>query len=256
MTDVGIVVALGIEAAPIRERLVDAVDLHPEGLRITIGRLGRVRVAVVAGGVGATAARRATRLLIDGHSPGKIVAAGLCGGLDPTLDFGGIVLADSVTTVPSGPCADPPRVRAVGRIPNERVSGYSRPMHRGRIVSTDRVVATIEEKRRLHASTGAAAVDMESWWIAEEAAAGGIEPLVVRVVCDTAGDTIPEDVAMLGGGTGARTVGAAVRLLFRRPSSVFDMAELREKAHAAAETLAAAIDALLRVESEPPESAP
>lgn len=247
--DVGVVVALGIEARPLRDRLVDATDFHPEGLRISVGRLGRIRAAVVAGGVGAEAARRATRLVIEGHRPARIVAAGLCGGLDPSLARSAIVVASSVVAWTGGADIVPPAPRSLGRPGAALLAKLPSPARVGLVASSGEVVGTTAGKRAVHEATGAVAVDMESWWIAEQAARAGIEPWVIRAVSDTADEAIPGDVAELGGGSSpARTAGAAMRLLWKRPSSIFDMAELRERAHVAADALADAISTLLQAD--------
>lgn len=247
--DVGVVTALALEALPLRERLADVVDFHPGGLRISLGRLGRTSVAVVAGGVGHTAARHATRLVIEGHRPARVVAAGLCGGLDSSLVRGQIVVAGSVTLSRSSPEGEPTGARSLGRPGSVSLDRLSAKPRVGLVVSTDRVVDTVAAKRHLHEATGAVAVDMESWWIAEESTRAGIEPWVIRVVSDTASESIPADVAGLGGSTNtARVAGAAIRVLWNRPSSLFDMAELRERAHRAAETLADTLATLLRTD--------
>jgi adenosylhomocysteine nucleosidase len=247
--DVGVVVALGIEAGPLRDRLVDATDFHPDGLRISVGRLGRVRAAVVAGGVGAEAARRATRLVIEGHRPARVVAAGLCGGLDPSLARGAIVVANSVLAWNDAIGSPSPAPRSLGRPGAPLLAKLPRPARVGLVVSSGQVVATTAGKRALHEATGAVAVDMESWWIAEESARAGIEPWVIRAVSDTSDEAVPGDVAELGGATStSRVAGAAIRLLWKRPSSLFDMAELRERAHVAADALAEAISTLLRTD--------
>jgi hypothetical protein len=78
--DVAIVFALDLEAAPLRDRLEDAVRLQARDTAVTTGRLGDRTVAIAVAGMGKVAAR-ATRQVIDGHRPAAVIAAGLCGGL-------------------------------------------------------------------------------------------------------------------------------------------------------------------------------
>lgn len=228
--DAAVLVALSLEAAPLIEAARDRVQLKASsGLKITIGQIGPQRVAIVTTGVGRAAAVRGARLTLEGHRPGLLLAAGLCGGLDPALNRGEVVMAASVSR-PSGD----------GLTPNE-ASGVlaTDSVRHVRVVTADQVVESPEAKQQLRAVSGGDVVDMESWWIAEVAQAAGTPWAVVRSVSDTASDQIPTDVAKLASvAHPARLAGAAARLLFRRPSAIGDLAELREHACAAADCLA------------------
>jgi nucleoside phosphorylase len=59
------------------------------------------------------------------------------------------------------------------------------------IVTVDAVAATIEMKRRLAARTGSELVDMETFAVAEVAAAAGLPCAAVRVISDDARETLP-----------------------------------------------------------------
>jgi adenosylhomocysteine nucleosidase len=93
-----------------------------------------------------------------------IVSTGFCGALDPELRVGDVV--------------------------------------RGDVVSVDRVAVTLEEKRALRDTTGAAAVDMESGAIAKKAAEWGVPFHCVRAVSDTAEENMPLDFNLYRDGEG------------------------------------------------------
>lgn len=236
------VMALELEAAPLRQRLSAVTTFRPDGLTVSAGCLGRTPVAIVTGGVGMSAAARAARLVIDGHRPKRIVSAGLCGGLLPTLARDSVFIPDTVLS-PDGseglPLEIPGPLRERGLVTG------------GTLVTSERVVCSPADKRILRDRLQAAAVDMESFGIAREAAARGVRMTVVRIVCDAVDDPIPEDIArLLACGTGARQAGAALRLAWRRPSALLELAELRERAHLAAERLTPMLEALAA--AEPP----
>lgn len=235
--DVAILVALSLEAAPLVDRLHNPIKLNTAaGLKIAIGQMKTRRVAVVTTGVGRDAAIRGTRLTIEGHRPSLLVAAGLCGGLDPGLERGTVVFGTSVTRAGGRPLTAPD--------PSELLLTTSLPT--ARVVTADRVVDTPEAKRELREATEGDVVDMESWYIAEAAEAGATRWAIVRSVSDTATERIAQDVAKLASVTHpARLAGAAARLLFFRPSAISDLAELREHACAAADRLAEALDVIL-----------
>lgn len=224
-----IVTALELEAQPLRELLSQVTTFRPAGRTVSVGRLGDTSIAVVAGGVGQRASASATRLLIDGHQPKWIISAGLCGGLVAELSRNQTFVPDMVIAGDGPeriPLDVPPCLRDC-----DVVCG-------GSLVTADRVIVTPDDKRSLHERSSALAVDMESLGVAREAAASGVRTSVVRVVCDALNDRIPEDIAtLLAYGSGARQAGAAVRLAWRRPSSIVELAELRERAHLAAQQI-------------------
>ncbi len=255
--DVGIVVAMPLEAAAIVARMRGSVSVRAGGGRVSLGRLGRATVAIMACGIGGDAAVRGTRLIAEGHRPGRLVAAGLCGGLDPGLSRGAILVADRVGLVPdrvgmcvsSGDRSAEPALEG-GYLPIDSLPAEWNPrpldgVLRGTLLTSGTVIATAAAKKTLHDSTRGSAVDMESWWIADEAKRLGLPVHVVRVVCDTATETVPVDVASLAtAGSAARIAGTALRLVWKRPSAAIDMVELRERAHAAADALARRLEAM------------
>jgi adenosylhomocysteine nucleosidase len=247
--DVAVIVALDLEAAPLRDRLEGAVRLQAGDTSVAIGRLGSRSVAIAVAGMGMVAGR-ATRKVIDGHRPTLVVAAGICGGLVPEVAAGTVVVADGVAR---GPKARPDVAAATSGTSNrspdapaevfafdaETLRRLSRPPVHGLVVTADEVVATPDAKRALAAATGAIVVDLESWWIVTESGRAGLPAAVVRAVSDTAATAIPADIARLAGMSHAmRRAGAAARLLWRRPAAIVELVELREQAHRAADRLA------------------
>ncbi|MFM7035568.1 MAG: hypothetical protein ACKOYJ_10390 [Planctomycetia bacterium] len=234
--DAAVIVALSLEASPICDLLSGLVRLRGTAAKIAVGTIGASTVAVVEGGVGRAAAERATLLAIDGHRPRRIIAAGLCGALDPALPRGTVVVPSRLVRVGTS------EARPVEPLPGVDASSGASVVTM--LLTGDTVVGTPEARRSLRETTGAAAIDMESWWVAGIAAEAGIPCHVVRAVSDSATDTIAQDVAALAAITNpARQAGAAMRLVWRRPSAIGELAELRESAHRAAERLA---DSLVR----------
>jgi 4-hydroxy-3-methylbut-2-en-1-yl diphosphate reductase len=130
---------------------------------------------VLRTGMGPRRARAAAAALVRPSGEWALAVAGLCGGLDPGLEPGDVVVAsevhgpDGTVDCPSaGPLAAALRRRGL----RPRV---------GPVVSADHVVQGAERARLL--ASGAVAVDMESAWIAA-AASGGTPFAVLRVVLD------------------------------------------------------------------------
>lgn len=239
--DIAIVVALPLEARPLCERLGGAVRLRAADRRVTVGQLGRRSLAVIEAGVGRAAAEQATHIVIDGHRPRQaIIAAGLCGGLDSAVPRSTIIVPETLSRIGS------PDIRSIPPL-QSRPSGRQAATG-GLLVTGDAVVATPAAKQALHAATGAVAVDMESWWIAAVAARAGIPCHVIRAVSDTATESIAPDIATLAAiASPARQAGAAIRLAWRRPSAIGELAELREHAHHAADALADYLSEIMKI---------
>jgi adenosylhomocysteine nucleosidase len=149
---------------------------------------GDVRVGPI--GVGATElAVRWDALTRDLGCP-LVISAGVCGGLDPDLQPGDLVVPQHVV----GPAGEILEVT-----PGAREALLARgPVVRGRMMFTSAcIVDSPALKARLHARSGAAAVDMESAAILTRARAAGWPVLVVRGVSDAAADEVPEVLVRL-----------------------------------------------------------
>jgi adenosylhomocysteine nucleosidase len=232
MRDVGIVFALPVEADAFARSASDAVGYEAAGTTIHEGIVGGRRVAWCAAGVGAAAATRATRLLIDGHRPARLVSAGFAGGLAPALDRGAVVLP---TRVLDGVDGGPPIALAHAALRGIGATATA-------IVSVARVVTTAAAKRALAAETGAEVVDMETYAVARAAGDASLPCTSIRVVSDTAGQDLPREIgALVQPQSGMRRLGAALAAIGRRPGAALDMWQLWEHAVVDGRTLAAAI---------------
>ena len=119
---------------------------------------------LVANGPGQRCVEEVLRQKMDVNG---IVNTGFCGALDPALRIGDIVVWGDV------PC----KARFVT----------------GEISSSDRVVVTVDEKRRLREKTGAIAAEMEAGAVKRIAEAWGVPFYCVRAVSDTANEDMPLD---------------------------------------------------------------
>jgi adenosylhomocysteine nucleosidase len=139
----------------------------------------------------------AERLIAEGVR--GLVSFGIAGGLDPALERGGIVLADTVIT--PGGCRIAThagwRERALAR------AGKDYSVTVAPVAGTDAPVTSAADKRALFEASGAAAVDMESHAVAAAASAAGLPFLVLRAVADPAGRAVP-DWALRGLGADGR----------------------------------------------------
>jgi len=119
-------------------------------------------------------------------------------------------------------------------------------LHLGRLLSVDRVIYQASEKRALGEKHNAVAVDMESLAVAEVCRSRKVRFLAVRVISDTVEHELPADVdRLVRQNSRAGRLGAATAAIFRRPSSVKDMWQLKEDALVASQRLATFLSGII-----------
>ena len=192
---------------------------------------GTLRVAPVGLRAGLLASRW-TALVAASDRP-LVVSAGVCGGLDPALRVGDLVLPDAV--INDGGVRLPVTASDTQRAAAKGVA-HART---GVLATVSQAVATPEAKTALHAATGAVAVDMESATILEAAVAHGCSSLVVRAVSDDARETLPDELMRLMGADGRiRSCGV---LALARPGILRRALQLRRSTRQALASVAGSL---------------
>jgi len=193
-----------------------------------------IRIASVGLRAGLLVSRWTT--LVGSSDRPLVVSAGVCGGLDPELRVGDLVLPDGVVSE-SGL-----RLPVTGTVAQRAAAAGGASARAGVMLTSSRIVGTPEAKAALRAATGAVAVDMESAAILEAAAARGCSSLVVRGVSDDASETLPEELMRLMGADG-RIRGGGI-LALARPWALGRALRLRRSTRQA---LASVADSLARL---------
>lgn len=169
---------------------------------------GNAMAIVCSSGDSSRAESGARRLVEDGAS--ALLSFGIAGGLDPESAAGDLIIGESVVGV--GRESDHDWRNAISGLLN-----HMRPRV-GTIVGCDRPVASVAEKAALYERHGAIAVDMESHVVGRVATETGVPFAVIRVVADSANDSLPQSaLAGLGGADGAPRIGAVLGSLMLRP---------------------------------------
>lgn len=159
----------------------------------------------------------------------SIVSFGVAGGLAPDLRPGDWIIGSAIVDAAGSRPTDPTWSR---RLLDEVAGAWHAPL-----LGVDRPICDPHMKRQLHATTGAAAVDMESHIVARLARTHDLALAAIRVVVDPAHRAIPEaaEVAMRPGGR--TNVTAIVRSVVTRPSQVPKLLRLVVDAYVARTTL-------------------
>src|SRR5262245_14131350 len=152
--------------------------------------------------------------LLEGLGAPLVVSAGVCGALDPRLAPGDLVIPERVIDARGS------SFQISVSHHHEALSRLSPPACADALVTANRVVATAEAKASLFASSGAAAVDMESAIIVERAARAGYPALVVRAVSDDSRQNLPTELVGLVDSEGKLRVGRALALTVTHPMTL------------------------------------
>jgi adenosylhomocysteine nucleosidase len=135
-------------------------------------------VAVVCGGIGAEAARRAAEAIIGLYQPALVVSAGFAGGLDPALRTGDMLNPRHVIDARDGSRTDAGAGEGV--------------------LVTFEGIADAEQKAKLADAFGAHAVDMEAAAVARSAEAHGLKFVACKVVSDVHDSRLPPIMRFVG----------------------------------------------------------
>jgi adenosylhomocysteine nucleosidase len=228
---VGLVFALAIEAGGLVDRLAGVVGTEGAGFTAREGGLDGRRVVVVEAGAGAKAAAAGTQVLLAGHKPRWVVSAGFAGALAPQLRQGDILMADRIADLTGH------ELEVDFRIDPAVLAGNPR-LHVGRLITVDRVIGSPAEKSALGESHQALAVDMESIAVADVCRREKVRFLSVRVISDALDRQLPPEVDnLIRQRSRAGRIGAVGAAIFRRPSSIKDMWQLKEDALVASDRL-------------------
>jgi adenosylhomocysteine nucleosidase len=197
-------------------------------LGIVVGLAAEARIArplgavVIGGGLHAGAQDAAERLVASRAT--ALLSFGLCGGLDPALRSGVIMVPETV--LEQGVCYEcDPRLTVV-------LGGAT-----GVMLAASAAVATADAKALLWRETGAAGVDLESGAVARVAARHGLPFAVLRAVCDPAERSLPPAALAALDARGAIAITRVLASLAARPGQIPAILALARDAAAARSAL-------------------
>ena len=228
---VGIVCALTTEARHLKPDLRRPTTPIESLTSLTDGTL------LAVSGMGPDAAAAGARALIQAGAS-ALASFGLAGGLDPTLIAGDICLPREVMAQHLPAIATTNRWR--DRVGAALIALVPRGhLIDGSLLSSAAMVASVAEKAALFGATGAQAVDMESFAVAEVASTHRLPFLALRVVIDRAIDELPRAVTVAVDHAGEIQVWRLLAALARSPADLAPLMRLRRRYRAASQSLSA-----------------
>jgi adenosylhomocysteine nucleosidase len=201
-----------------------------------------------AGANAERAETHAARLIA--HGAKIVISFGLCGGLDPELRPGELLLADAIADGSGQSIAVPASLR-VRLQAHFREAGLA--VVSGALFGSDSPVATVGDKQDLFGKTGARAVDMESHGIAAAAHAAGAQVLAVRAVADPAERNVPKAALTAIGPDGRLRLFRAIATMYVRPWEGPAMIRLAYEARLGFDTLERVAASLAAMETDGPD---
>lgn len=223
MSTAGVVAALAAEA-----RTLGSLIRRGNGL-FTVGDGTLIAVS----GMGDAAAETAARALVDAGAT-ALVSWGMAGGLDPALHAGTICLPSTVVSR-DGEAID---IDQHWREILSAAISARRIVVGGKLLTSDRAIDDVAGKAAAFRDTGAAAVDMESLGVAKVAYSHDLPFIAVRVIVDTAADTLPAVVLAAGGGGQVR-ISRLLLGVVRSPRAIAPLLRLATQYRAATRALVA-----------------
>ncbi len=194
------------------------------------------RAAVLHTGVGRKVCQKRIGPFLDAQPFELLISSGFAGGVDPSLGVGDLLLAENFS--------DPALLARVRRL---------LPAHVARLATLDRIVETVAERAQFARAYGAAAVDMETQWIAEACVERKIPFLALRVISDTAAAPFPAPPRVLFDLERQRTSPQQLLgYLLRHPGAIGRLIRFSRQISTARANLAVALDLVLRELGSPP----
>lgn len=230
--DVVVAFALPIEAGGLVDLASDIITIGGTNFVERRGMLAEHQISIIETGVGMAAAARATADVITLRQPEWVISAGFAGSLRPEIKRGHLLMPNSVIDTDH-------RTLGINLQFDSDTLHKSPALHVGRLLTVDSIVRDPKHRIDLAAQYDAIGVDMETWAVAETCRLEKVRFLSTRIVSDGADDKLPPQLEkLLDQPTTAARLGAAAGAVFRRPSIVKEMWQLKKNALLATDRLA------------------
>ena len=208
------------------------------------GQIGQTKIIVAVTGIGTSRATTAAKRVFDQHQPHHVILVGFAGGLDPQLTPGSVLAIKWVTdehgsTLQLGSSAPQPSEQTTDRLVESS------------LLTVNSVVESAAAKHELFQQHRCAAVDMETYHIAQICAQQGVPLTVWRAITDPANMALPPQALQWVKPNGHTNRPAATRHLVTHPWHIPLMLTLRKHAKLAAQRLANCVQQTLTEPTTP-----
>jgi nucleoside phosphorylase len=173
---IAVTFALPVESAGLRRLLRDSSRQRCGDTEVVRGRIDNRTIEILHTGVGEKICRRRMAMFLQDRQFDLLISAGFAGALDDRLKAGDVLLARNFSTA---------KIQQTQSL----LSGLR--FEAGDLLTIDRVIDSRQERAQLARETGAAAVDMETDFIARICAEQALPMLALRAISDTPARPLP-----------------------------------------------------------------
>ena len=198
---------------------------------------------LVANGPGPKLAGEAVEIAKGREKLTGLVSTGFCGALDPKLKLSDIFVASALLLPPDSTLSVGQAILPAAGIPaglghaGSKAGGSQDCLpHQGTLLSIDHVAVTASEKSQLR-KTGAAAIEMEAAAVAAKAQEYNLPFYCIRVVTDTADESMPLDFNAMRDSSGRFSRSKIVAAAFRNPTVFPKLIQLNKTCKNASQAL-------------------
>ena len=179
---IAVTFALPAESSEFLRRLRDRTGIERNGVRIVRGKMDDRTIEILHTGVGEEVCRQRVARFLQNQQFNLLISSGFAGALSDELKVGDLLLAKNFSTIEV----------------NEKPSLFSSsPIHMTDMLTVPALIDSSDERNRIARTSGAAAVDMETEFIARACAEHGVSLLSLRVITDSPRQPFPAPTKVL-----------------------------------------------------------
>ncbi len=232
-----IVVALPHERQAVLPQMSVRARIRGLGFKIWEGEIAQRKVLLVQSGLGITSAKIAGNFLVEHFPITHLIATGYCGALHKNLKTGDAVWADSLRSE-SDESFLLSEESALKNVVEKSFKICSQDYQRGTLITRQNAVNRSKDKKSLAESTGAIAVDMETYPLFQSIQTSGkkIAFLSLRFVLDAADDELAPTDDFVGQNGHVKPLNL-VKQVIKRPPLILELQGMGHKASRAREAL-------------------
>ncbi len=232
---IAIVFALPAESSDFVRLLTKPIVHAREGVESIRAQIHGRPVALFHTGAGEKSCRKHIEAFLRQQPLKYLISAGFAGALDPELQIGDLLLSENF----SGP----------ELLASPHLDFGDTGLFVGKLATVPGIIDSKSERDTLAAESGAAAVDMETEFIAAACAAYQVPMLSLRVISDTPAEPFPAPPEVLFDLEKQKTnFGRLALYLVTHPGAVVRLNAFRQRIALARQSLTSALDKLLRVD--------